>query len=120
MGEACTVFVSAVDNQPIEKSRRLLLMHLTDVQNNKIKFNKDLTIWEEVGQLPHLVRQGKATVTLRVDGKKKVQVWAVDLAGVRKKQIAITQTESAVTIPAETISPDGTFLAYEIIVDGGK
>jgi len=119
-GDACTVFVGAVDDQPIQTSKRLLVMHLTDVQNDKIKFNKDLTIWEEVGQLPHLVRKGQAKITLRLKDAKNAKVWAVDLSGKRKAELAITRTETAITFSAETINPEGTFLVYEVVVEGSK
>lgn len=113
-GGMCTVFVAAVDDQPIEKSKRLLVLHLTDVQNNKTKFNKDLTIWEAVGELPHLVRRGGAQVSIRFDQEKKIQVWAVDLSGARKNQIKATQTGQTVSFAVNTVQPEGTFLAYEI------
>jgi hypothetical protein len=113
-GGMCTMFVAAVDNQPIRESKRLLVLHLTDVQNNKIKFNKDMTIWESIGELPHLVHRGSAQVSIRFDREKKVRVWAVDLSGARKKEIKPNQSGSTISFTANTIQPEGTFLAYEI------
>ncbi len=115
--EACTVFVGAVDDQKIKSSKRLLVLHLTDVQNDQIKFNKDMTIWEKVGQLPHLVRQGKATITLRLGEEKTARVWAVDLSGERKAEIPCEIHDGTVSFIAQTIRKEGTFLAYEIEVE---
>ncbi len=113
-GQMSTVFVSAVDDQPIGTSKRLLVLHLTDVQNNKTKFSKDMTIWQSVGELPHLVRRGSAKITLRLDNDRNMRVWAVDLSGARKKEIIATRNGSKISFIADTISPDGTFLAYEV------
>jgi hypothetical protein len=113
-GGMCTVFAAAVDDQPLEKSKRLLVLHLTDVQNNKTRFSKDMTIWESVGELPHLVRRGSAQVSIRFDAERKVHVWAVDLSGARKKEIKLTQSGPTISFAVNTIQPDGTFLAYEI------
>lgn len=62
-----TVFVTSLDGSPIRSSRRLLVTHLTDLQNTGITYaeqeRKTLLAW---GTLPHLVRAGTAMVRLDV------------------------------------------------------
>ena len=62
-----TVWVSSLDDQPITQSRRLLVTHLTDLQNTEIRYaeraRQTLLDW---GELPHLVRAGKAEVRLQL------------------------------------------------------
>ena len=114
-GQACTVMVAAVDGQPIAESRRLLVLHLTDVQNDRIKFrSRDLTVLEHIGQLPHLVRRGTAEISIKLEDPGAVEVWAVDLSGKRQKKMETRVADGAVTFTAATVQPEGTFLAYEI------
>jgi hypothetical protein len=73
-----TVWVSALDDQPITTSGRLLVTHLTDLQNTEIRYaeraRQTLLDW---GQLPHLVRAGKAEVRIRLPDPAAYRVWAL-------------------------------------------
>src|SRR5207237_10649411 len=76
-GSDATVWVSALDQSPIRQSRRLLVTHLTDLQNSGIQYaeaaRQTLLDW---GKLPYLVRAGKAEVSIRLDSPKQYRVWA--------------------------------------------
>lgn len=117
-GGVCTILVAGLDDQPIRRSRRLLVLHLTDVQNSKTKFRtRDLTVWEKVGELPHLVRRGNATVSINIGRDTNVRVWAIDLSGRKKVEIPCDVNGQTISFVAQTVRQEGTFLAYEIEVD---
>ena len=87
-GADATVWVSSLDRNPIRKSRRLLVTHLTDLQNTGIQYaesaRQTLQSW---GELPYLVRAGKATVSLRLGSPRGYRVWALATGGKRLAQV---------------------------------
>ena len=86
-GAPAAVWVSALDAQEIAQSSRLLLSHVTDVQDagttyaNEIK--RVLTGW---GKLPHLMHVGTAEISLAVAGKG-YKVYALALDGTRRAEV---------------------------------
>jgi hypothetical protein len=114
---AATVWVSSLDGNPIQSSARLLLTHLTDVQNSGIRYaqksRKTLLAW---GGLPHLVRNGKAEIRLAVKPAKEYKVYVLATSGRRlalvpsrvvKGRLAFTATVDA--------SPETAAFLYEIV-----
>jgi len=89
-GTDATVWVSALDRNPIRQSRRLLVTHLTDLQNTGIRYaepeRKTLLDW---GRLPHLVRAGKAEVSIRLEAASRYGVWALTPGGKRLAQVPV-------------------------------
>ena len=62
-----TVWASSLDGNPIAESSRILVTHLTDVQNSGIRYgDPGLTILLKWGSLPHLMRNGSAEVELAI------------------------------------------------------
>src|ERR1043166_438863 len=85
-GSDATVWVSALDQNPIRKSRRLLVTHLTDLQNTRIRYDdparQTLLDW---GTLPHLVRAGKAEIA--IISPAPLRVWALSPSGKRLAEV---------------------------------
>jgi hypothetical protein len=83
-----TVWVSALDGETIAISKRLLVTHLTDLQNSEIKYaesaRKTLLDW---GKLPHVVRNGKAAVRIKLSEPEKFDVWALATSGKRRNKV---------------------------------
>jgi hypothetical protein len=83
-----TVWISSLDSKPIAASRRLLVTHLTDLQNSDIRYGEDtrqtLLAW---GGLPHLVRAGGALIKLKIDKADTLGVWALSTGGRRVASI---------------------------------
>ena len=64
---SATVWASSLDGQPLASSSRILVTHLTDVQNSGVRYrDPELTILEDWGGLPHLARNGAADLSLAV------------------------------------------------------
>jgi hypothetical protein len=113
-----TVWVSSLDAQPIRASKRLLLCHLTDLQNTGAVFGekarRTLYSW---GHLPHLVQAGEATVRVRLAQPLRAEVWAIAPSGNRLEKIPATADNGDLLIKLRVAGPDGKArLAYEIIV----
>jgi hypothetical protein len=113
---AATVWVSALDHNPISTSSRLLLTHLTDIQNSDIAFAeqslKTLTDW---GRLPHLVRKGNAAITLSLKDPKTYSVYALSTSGKRMGKVSSSVVAGKLCFTASADCMPGTAtLLYEI------
>jgi hypothetical protein len=112
-----TIWVSALDDQPIVSSRRLLVTHLTDLQNSEIRYGErarqTLLDW---GQLPHLVRAGRAEVRLQLQNPAGRRVWALATNGARVAEIPCQVRDGALVFSADVASAGarGATLCYEI------
>lgn len=112
-----TVWVSALDDQPLRNSRRLLVTHLTDLQNTEIRYaeraRQTLLDW---GQLPHLVRAGKAEVRVQLADPAAYQVWALATSGKRLAEIPSRTSGGELTFTADVAGGGrhGAVLCYEI------
>lgn len=112
-----TVWVSSLDGKPIADSRRLLITHLTDLQNTGTRYgdqNRQLLLaW---GQLPHLVRAGRAAITLRRHDAEHAKVFGLAVNGRRTGEVQTEVRAGALTIPL-SISADGRArMLYEVQV----
>ena len=118
-GGFAVVGVVSVDGRPIAESRRLLVLHLTDVQNTLVHFgNKAHTVLMDWGELPHLVRRGRATVTIGLTHAGTAKAWAIDMSGARVRPVELGRSGSgAVVVPVDTAQPWGGCLAYEVVQD---
>jgi hypothetical protein len=112
-----TVWVSSLDEQPIAASRRLLVTHLTDLQNTEIRYaeraRQTLLDW---GKLPHLARAGKAEVRLQVRDPASYRVWALATGGKRLAEVACRTTAGELTFTADVagFADHGAVLCYEV------
>ena len=116
-GSDATVWVSALDREPIRRSRRLLVTHLTDLQNTGIRYaesaRKTLLDW---GRSPHLVRAGKAEVSIRLENASRYAVWALTPGGKRLAQVPAKIEGDTLRFTADVAGdPDaGARMLYEV------
>ncbi len=119
-GSDATVWVSSLDRNPIRQSRRLLVTHLTDLQNTGIRYGessrKTLLDW---GGLPYLVRSGKAVVTIRVESPGKYRAWALATGGKRLAQVPVQVEGDALVFTADVAGDPaaGARMTYEVAVE---
>lgn len=122
-----TVWVSSLDGQPIERSQHMLLTHLTDVQNSGIKYaDEGLTILLDWGSLPHLMRRGRAEITLSFapattedggddENARQWHVWRLSPAGRRIAEIPLDSSPEKLRFTVDTaIDPSCASFLYEI------
>jgi hypothetical protein len=117
---AATVWVSALDDKPVRESSRLLLTHLTDVQNSGIRYaeksRKTLLAW---GGLPHLMRNGKAEVRLAVKPAEAFDVYALSTSGRRVASVETHVVKGRLAFTAAVDGqPESATLLYEIVRRG--
>ena len=109
-----TLVVSSLDGKPIRASKRLLVTHLTDLQNTGIRYaesaRQTLLAW---GGLPHLVRDGSATVRIAVADPQAWTVWALSTGGRRVEKVESRTESGDLVFTASVRGSDGARLLYE-------
>ncbi len=113
-----TVWVSSMDGAPIAASRRMILCHLTDLQNTGARFGeqarKTLYAW---GRLPHLVRSGSATVRIRTRTPGRAVVYALSIGGRRLHRLPVEREGNEWVVRPVIRGPGGKArLVYEITI----
>lgn len=112
-----TVWISSLDDLPITKSSRLLVTHLTDLQNTEIRYaeraRQTLLDW---GTLPHLVRAGKAEVHVSLAEPEAYGVWALSTSGKRLAEVAANREAGGLTFTADVagFGDHGAVFCYEL------
>ena len=111
---AATVWATSLDGRPLDESRRILLTHVTDVQNENAMF-KDATFSElrYWGESP-LVRVGSAEVSLRHAHPETCRVWALRPDGTRKCEVPTSIRDGRLVLRVSIAAPDPS-LHYEIV-----
>jgi len=110
-----TVWVSSVDDQPITESSRLIITHLTDLQNEGARFGEKerctLLSW---GGLPYLVRAGSATAQIRVRDAGRARVYALTTGGRRAAPVDAEVRDGLLVVPLDVRGPEGARMIYEV------
>lgn len=111
-----TVFVSSLDRTPIRAAPRLLVTHLTDLQNTGMRYGEsarqNLLAW---GGLPHLVRAGSARVSIALDDPGAYAVWALSTAGRRVERVAAAVAGGRLVFTARVEGAEGARMLYEVV-----
>jgi len=113
---SAAVWASSVDGLPLTSSRRILLTHLTDMQNDGICYaDSSRRILLKWGELPHLMRRGEAKVSLAI-GVGPYHVFALSSDGSRRDEIASSEKDGCLAFRADVARDrtDATYL-YEIV-----
>ncbi len=118
-GAPAAIWASSLDNRPLERSRRILLTHVTDVQDEGTTYaDGRRTVLLKWGRLPHLMRAGSAEITLRLEGfsSSRPKVYALRSDGSRRGEVESSVKGGALRFTADTARDpsDATFL-YEIV-----
>jgi hypothetical protein len=113
---AATVWASALEGASLRTSPRLLLTHLTDVQNSGARYaersRRTLLAW---GGLPHLARNGKADIRLAVENAGDCKVYALSAGGRRVAAVEARVVEGRLAFTAAVDGrPGGATILYEI------
>lgn len=117
-GTGGAVVASALDGRPLAESRRVLVMHLTDVRNSGMRFrDKDQKILEAWGESPYLVRAGSAAISLAGARGTGLHVWALRTDGTRAGEVESQHAATSVDFVANTRGPEGGRLFYELAAE---
>ena len=116
-GTPAAVWVSALDDAPIVSSKRLLLTHVTDVQDEGTRYanpaKKVLLKW---GKLPHMMRSGTAEIELTFADSRPCTVYALAADGTRRCEIPSVRKGKALVFTAATArDPEDATCYYELV-----
>jgi hypothetical protein len=114
--EGATIWISSLDDQPIATSQRLLLTHLTDLQNTGIRYaERARQVTLSWGKIPHLVRVGEAQVTLRRTDGALPKAYALGTSGRRLAEVPVRKdANGALVLDISTKGEEGARLMYEL------
>ena len=114
--EPATIWASSLDGEPLTQSKRILLTHLTDVQNTGARFSdRSMKILLDWGHLPHLMRYGRADVALTL-GEGAFTVFVLDADGSRQGEIPSDYQDGKLTFVADIArNPGMASYLYEIV-----
>ena len=91
------VAVSAMDNQPVNKSKRLLVVLATDARNTDMRFSDTTeTVVLDLGKKPVIIKTAKVKLALKNVNKGQLKVFSINLRGQRQDAIMVTQTETSI------------------------
>ena len=110
-----TVWASSVDGEPLVRSRRILVTHLTDVQADGNVYQDDtrkiLLKWGKDGTV---VRDGSAHIVLALANPEKLHVWELETSGRRLAEMPVEVRNGKLGFRAAVRGPNGARLLYEI------
>lgn len=110
-----TVWVSSLTDRPIAESRRLLVTHLTDLQNTDARYaDRERTVLLSWGSLPHLVRAGTAVVRLRLANSQAARVWSLASSGRRTGTVSCEVNNGELVIRLSIDGDGRARMLYEI------
>ena len=111
-----TVWASSVDGAPLATSKRILVTHLTDVQNSGMKFADDsMKVLLDWGGLPHLMRVGRAEVSLKL-APGGFTAYVLEADGTRRAEIPCASRDGCLVFTADVArDPANASYLYEIV-----
>lgn len=103
----CSVSASAMDSADLVNSRKVLVLHITDVLNTGMVFtNPKMTDTKNWGKLPYLARAGKATVSLK-NSNASLTLYALASDGSRLRKVPAKYIDGAYIFTAEVKAGEG-------------
>ena len=119
-GAPATVFVLSLDGEPIDASKRILLSHLTDLQNDGVEYEDEtrrLCLKGGNGRVPQLARAGRADVSLKVHPGRWT-VYPLKTNGVRKGPISCKVIDGRLDFLADIArDPRAASFEYELVCE---
>lgn len=108
------VSVSALDNQPIAASKRLLVSALGNAVNTGMQLMPSGNRLADPGQAPTLVEpiRGKLTLTNLTGPVDKLKAYALGPSGERMRELAVTREKNHVTL---ALTDENQTLHYEVV-----
>ena len=115
-GGPAAVWASAIDLRPLTTSRRIVVFHLTELQNSESLFaDIALCYLLERGHLPYLVRAGTAALELAV-GDGDWTVHALDSSGRRVRTVTSSCVDGKLRFLADvSADPTNATFVYEAV-----
>ncbi len=113
----CSVSASAMDDKNLTASKKILILHITNVLNTEMTFtNAKMTDTKSWGKLPYLARSGEARITL-ANANKGLKLYALASDGSRLREVKTRYANGAYTFTAKIAAGEGAHaptMMYEL------
>ena len=110
-----TVWASSLDGEPLPRSSRILVSHLTDAQaDGNVYADRERKILVKWGAYPPLVRNGSARIELALADPSAFSVWELDTTGRRRGEIPSAVIDGKLSFTATVEGPNGARMLYEV------
>lgn len=107
--------VLSLEQKPLRKSSRILILHLSDVKNTNMRFDdKEKTILRDFGELPLLARKAKSVLRIG-NAPKSMKLYALNSDGSRRAEIALEYENGAARAELSTELDGKAVFAYELV-----
>ena len=115
-----SVWATTLDGLPFAKTRRILVAHLTDLQNEGAEFDDDgLSVQLAGGGAQRMMRNGKARISLAL-AQDDWCVWALDSSGRRCRRLPVKRRNGRMGFVADVAGdPARATWCYELERCGG-
>jgi hypothetical protein len=110
-----TIFACALDEQELVKSKRILILHLTDVKNencNYVKWRGKLRDYG--GGKSLLLRKGTAVVSLKSNADGRAVLYAIDITGKRLGEVPFKDVDGILEFNINNGAGDVPSVGYEV------
>lgn len=115
-GAPATVCLSTLDGQSTDKSRHMLLSHITDVQGDGTTYGDAARTLLLAWGTGTLLEKGEAEIVLTHAKTRRLKVYELSTSGERVRQLPVKRTRNSLTFNVSTENPDGEGrIYYEII-----
>lgn len=95
--QGALVAVSAMDQQPLASSQRMLLILATDARNSQMQFTDDnASTVRDLGKPPVMLQANKVKLALKSPYWQTLKVYALNLRGQRMNAINLKQTNTSI------------------------
>ncbi|MGN0855671.1 MAG: hypothetical protein ACI4R9_09170 [Kiritimatiellia bacterium] len=103
----CNVSASAMDGAKLVQSKKVLILHITDVLNSDMVFtNAKMTDTKAWGKLPYLARRGEAKISLK-NANAGLKVYALASNGTRLREVKSSYVDGAYVFTARVAPGEG-------------
>ncbi|MFG0247682.1 MAG: hypothetical protein ACF8OB_02255 [Phycisphaeraceae bacterium JB051] len=112
------VYLASADDQPLEQSKRILVLHLPDVQNSGSVFKTDKRqVLEQIGYLPLLARDSQVALRFENQNASQFKAYALDCSGKRLSSVELNSDGKQINMQLNTKHGDQAVMVYELSVD---
>lgn len=112
----CSLTFSSLDGKPVAESTRVLIMFPTDALNKNMKFESDerttLITW---GEVPTLLRVGKAAIALK--NPNAMKLYALATSGRRIEEVPVKRANGEISFTLMHASKDGGVFNWELVAE---
>lgn len=117
--EGALVAVSSVDDQPLQSSRRMLVVVATDARNSNMRFaDTGETTLRELGKMPVVIRTVRVELSLRTALADRLRVYSTTLRGKRGDQIPVRREGDRLNFVIDTSQlSHGPTTYFEIVAE---